>query len=691
MLLLSSIITLGGLLINLAGAQSKFTPARPPSLPLAVKNPYLSTWFPAGSDGGNGGYLPGQWPSFYTGQVTGWTGLIRVDGKAFTWMGAPKDVGTANQVSYEYTSTRSIFTIEVDGKVSLKATFLSPLTPTDYKRQSLIFSYLQVEVSSLDGSNHEVQLYSDISAEWASGDLNAVAQWDFGTADGISYHKVWKQNQQLFSEVDDRAEWGNIYYGTDSADSLTYQSGADVDVRGAFTANGKLANSKDSNFRAIDQNWPVFGYAIDLGSVGSSATSTLFSVGLCQGDAIQFLGKDGLTTLSSLWKSYFSDDLAALTFFHKDYSESSRLSTELDHKISSDSTAAAGQDYLTLTSLAARQAFGAVQLVGTQDKQYLFMKEISSNGNTQTIDVIYPASPIFFYLNPELVKLLLEPHFENQEAGQYPNKWAIHDLGTHYPNATGHTDGNDEHMPLEECGNNLIMVLSYAQRSNNVDYLKQHYPILQQWAEYLVEDSLYPANQLSTDDFAGHLANQTNLAIKGIIGLEAMSQISKLVGEDADANNYTSIAHDYITKWQPLGINSADNPPHTILTYNDASTHGLLYNLYNDKLISTNLVPQSVYDMQSTFYQSIQGTYGVDLDTRNKYTKSDWEIFAASIASTETKDMFISKLAKWVNETPTSKPFTDLYMTETGAFPPGIEFKARPVVGGVFALLALPK
>ena len=61
-------------------------------------------------------------------------------------------------------------------------------------------------------------------------------------------------------------------------------------------------------------------------------------------------------------------------------------------------------------------------------------------------------------------------------------------------------------MPLEECGNNLIMVLSYAQRSNDVDYLKQHYPILQQWAEYLVEDSLYPANQLSTDDFAGHLA-----------------------------------------------------------------------------------------------------------------------------------------------------------------------------------------
>ena len=49
-----------------AQSASKFTPTRPPSLPLAVKNPYLSAWFPAGSNGGNGGYLPGQWPSFWT-------------------------------------------------------------------------------------------------------------------------------------------------------------------------------------------------------------------------------------------------------------------------------------------------------------------------------------------------------------------------------------------------------------------------------------------------------------------------------------------------------------------------------------------------------------------------------------------------------------------------------------------------
>ena len=229
-------------------------------------------------------------------------------------------------------------------------------------------------------------------------------------------------------------------------------------MRGAFAAGGKLANTKDTNFRPINQDWPVFGYAVDLGNVQSAKpTATLFSIGLYQQEAVQFNGKDGNVTLPSLWTSYFDDDVTALSFFHKDFSESDDLTSAFDEKVDSDSKNAAGDDYAILTTLAARQALGATQLVGTQEKHYLFLKEISSNGNMQTIDVIYPATPFFYYANPELVKLLLDPHFENQESGRYPNKWAIHDLGTHYPNATGHEAGDDEPMPVEECGNNIIM------------------------------------------------------------------------------------------------------------------------------------------------------------------------------------------------------------------------------------------
>ena len=174
--------------------------------------------------------------------------------------------------------------------------------------------------------------------------------------------------------------------------------------------------------------------------------------------------------------------------------------------MASDSNAAGGSDYITLTSLAARQSFAGTQLAGTTDTPYLFLKEISSDGNIQTVDVIFPSHPIWLYTNPTLLKLLLDPLFINQESGQYPNKYSMHDLGSHYPNATGHALGNDEMQPLEECGNMLIMTLAYAQKASDTAYLSQHYKILNQWTQYLVEGALIPANQISTDDFAGPLA-----------------------------------------------------------------------------------------------------------------------------------------------------------------------------------------
>ena len=195
-----------------------------------------------------------------------------------------------------------------------------------------------------------------------------------------------------------------------------------------------------------------------------------------------------------------------LDFFYHDYVEANKLSSEFDDRVARDSIAAAGQDYLTITSLSGRQAFAATQLTGTIEEPYLFMKEISSNGNMNTVDVIFPAHPVFLYTNPELLLLLLKPLYEIQESGNYPNAYAMHDIGTHYPNATGHPDGNDEPMPLEECGNMVIMALAYALKSGNTTYLNDHYTKLTQWTNYLVQDAIYPANQISTDDFARPLA-----------------------------------------------------------------------------------------------------------------------------------------------------------------------------------------
>lgn len=106
-----------------------------------------------------------------------------------------------------------------------------------------------------------------------------------------------------------------------------------------------------------------------------------------------------------------------------------------------------------------------------------------------------------------------------------------------------------------------------------------------------------------------------------MIGIKAMSVIASATGDSASASNYSSIASDYITQWQTLGINSAADPPHATLAYGSDDTWGLLYNLFGDKELGLNLVPQSVYDMQSDFYLTVNAQYGVPLDTRHSYTK----------------------------------------------------------------------
>lgn len=100
---------------------------------------------------------------FRRGNILGWQGLVAVDGVVYTWMGGAPGPSHVKQVSLEYTSTKSIFTFDVAGKVLMTATFLSPVYPDDMSRQSQQFSYIIAKAKSSDGSPHDVQIYMDVS------------------------------------------------------------------------------------------------------------------------------------------------------------------------------------------------------------------------------------------------------------------------------------------------------------------------------------------------------------------------------------------------------------------------------------------------------------------------------------------------------------------------------------------------
>lgn len=358
--------------------------------------------------------------------------------------------------------------------------------------------------------------------------------------------------------------------------------------------------------------------------------------------------------------------------------------------------------YYSIVALSARQVMGAYVFTvppsggcsnssSNTSEPLMFQKEISSDGNVNTVDVMYPAMPFFLYVNPDLLRYNLEPLYQNQEGGFYPNQYSMHDLGTHFPNATGHVEGNDEYMPVEESGNMILMTYAYFKFSGDSSFIKQHYTILQQFATYLINFSLTPGLQLSTDDFAGQLVNQTNLAIKGIVGLQAMANIATIAGDATASQNYSSTASSFYSRWETFAIDPSGR--HTLLSYQWRSSYGLLYNTFPNMLLSLNLIPQSLYDMQSNWYPTTSQIFGIPLDNRHSYTKSDWEMWTAATCSPQTRRLFVNALGYWLNQTDTDRPFTDLYETiDTGSYPASpspIYFIARPVVGGHYSLLSL--
>ncbi|KAM5543283.1 hypothetical protein V8D89_003157 [Ganoderma adspersum] len=671
-------------------------PFIPAAVPLAVRSPYLSTWLPQG----NGTALNEGWSQFWDTNSIGWTGLARVDGQAYVWMGTPKvtnaDLNNATQKSMNVTSTRTVFVMAA-GPVDLTISFLSPVEPSDFVNQSFPFSYYAVSAVSNDGGAHEVQVYADITAEWITGNRSLTAKWATTTGDVLT-HQIQLANQTDYVEINNRIQQGSAFHSTLNTTGATYQTGSDQTVRAQFAANGFLDNTEDSAFRAISDRWPVFAFAHDLGTVSQPRTPpVVYSVGLIRDPVAQYIILNNNTQARSsyFWTRFGKIDDAISTFLY-DYPNALARSRAFDAQLKSDA-GAISSDYAAIVALSIRQAFGGIEITvsknhdGSFDSSntLTFMKEISTYGRVNTVDVIYGTWPLFLYTNATIGKQLLLPLLEYQASGQYVNQWCVHNMGENYPNATGHNTGADQPLPIEENGNMLIMVLSYTQQTGDTSLVKTYFNLLDQWTHLLITESLEPPKQLSADGFAGSLANQTNLAIKGIIGIQAMAEIAKLNGDDAKASNYSLIAASYVQKWQKLAV-SADGS-HLTLSYGDSNSWGLAYNLYADKLLGTNLFPSSVYDMQTAWYAKQSSAFGLPLDTRSNYTKSYWEIWtAATVTSSGGRDQFIQAVRNYAASGKNSAPFGDLYQMTDGKLV-AISGHARPVVGGHLALLALAK
>ena len=625
---------------------------RASAVPLVTVDPYFSVW--SFSD-----TLYGDATRHWTGRENRMNAGIIIDNTYYSLMGtfhsSKRQVFSGLEVIEQKSINISplITTYEFENELArVKLEFITPLLLREIDILSRPLSYIEYTVEIKDKNVHDVRFYFDISPECCVTDWTQEVELkssEFGIFCGNTEQKVLGRTGDNIC-----IDWG--YLHLIHKDARFIQRGIDL-YKCRFVMSE--ADTK--------KTYNAFNEAVVM-AVVTEEMSGVIAIAYDDIKSIEYFG----THLDDFYKesdgSFNNMVKKAVSQYREIKKKCVLFSEELSEEASKVST-----EYEKIISLIYRQVIAAHKLVRDTDGNILFIsKECFSNGCAATLDVSYPSMPMLLKYNPELVKGMLLPIIKVARSGNWDKEFAPHDAGC-YPclNGQAYEKENDAQMPVEECGNILIMTAVLCNTLGNNDFAEENEDLLKKWAEYLIENGYDPGDQLCTDDFAGKWPHNCNLSIKSIIAIGAYGKLF-------DDRRFTDIAKKYAELW----VKDTYAEKGTLLAFDRKDTWSIKYNIIWDKLLNLGLFPKEVYKKEVEAYKSKMCRYGVPLDCRSDYAKTDWQAWTTVMTEdSEYTETVYRKIYDYINETVDRAPVSDWYSAERGR---QYVFQNRSVLGALF-------
>ena len=583
----------------------------------------------------------------------------------------------AEQKSVDVLATSSYYTFAC-GPVELDVVFTAPMLIDDYDLLSTPVNYISYQVRSVDGQKHDVQVYLSASPLLAVDQAPQPTVSTVGEQEGVRYVRTGTVEQPILAKKADDIciDWGYLYL---PAINGKVALGGVAEMENGFAETGALPENDTTIFARRPSEMPTLAYVHDFGQVKTASSFAL--IGYDEIEDIEYMYRQ--------YKGYWAHEgevsiFQAFKRFNRDYAGIMQRCRTLDKRIYDDGMASGGKEYAEVLSGTYRHVMAAHKLFRDDQSHLLwFSKENDSNGCVNTVDVTYPSTPLFFVYNPDLVKAMLTSIFEYSLSGCWTRPYPSHDLGR-YPKANGNFQG-DQGMPVEEAGNMLILSALICDADGNTSYVEPYWGLLKTWVEYLEQYGVDPGYQLCTDDFTGQLAHNCNLSVKSTLGILAYSRLLALRGDAAKAAEYEAKAREMAQKW----ATDASDGDHYRLAFDRPGTWSQKYNMVWDRFWGTSLFPDEVVQKERDYYLTKQNKYGLPLDCRADFTKSDWIMWTAAMSpDTETFRRFLLPLYDYINESESRVPVSDWHDTNSAR---RVRFKARSVLGGYWMKVLMDK